>query len=353
LQTHKENVMKELRQLAGALVVGLALFADGTAHVQQPAAVAAPKDIAPGSITYDDVPYPHPVQYLSFATQGQDVRMAYMDVPPLGSPNGHVIVLFHGFNFGGFYFEEPINVLRKEGFRVVVPDQIGFGRSSKPVITYTFADMSINTRRLLASLKIEKAMIIGHSMGGMLATRFAALYPGVVERAVICNPIRLVDHRFDRPIPSIDERYTQRLNATYQNFRATITGYFSHNPAAWKLEYERYVRIVYAPTLGADWPRYAMVQALTQQMLDLDPVIYDWPNIKVPTLAIGGAEDKVGADSPAQFQARMKDLADTIQDHKGRLTLIAGVGHVPHLEAPEKFYPPLLAFLKEGVAPKP
>lgn len=338
--------------MTGVLIgATLALSFSSHAQGQQQPAPPVPKDVMPGSITYDDVPYPYPVQYLPFSTQGQEVRMAYMDVPPLGSPNGHVVVLMHGFNFGGFYFEDPINVLRKEGFRVVVPDQIGFGRSSKPIITYTFNDLAIHTKRLLASLKIEKAMIVGHSMGGMLATRFAALYPDTVERAVICNPIRLVDHRFDRALPGIDDRYTSRLNWTYLNFRATITGYFSHSPAAWKPEYERYVRIIYAPSLSADWPRYAMVQALTQQMLDFDPVIYDWPSIKVPTLAIGGAEDTVGADNAVQFKARMKDLVDTIPDHKGRLVLIPGVGHVPHFEAPEKFYPPLLAFLKEGVTP--
>jgi hypothetical protein len=45
----------------------------------------------------------------------------------------------------------------------------------------------------------------------------------------------------------------------------------------------------------------------------------------------------------------MKVLADTIPNGKGKLHLIAGLGHVPHLEAPEKTIPPLVAFLKEGV----
>ena len=54
-------------------------------------------------------------------------------------------------NFGGFYFEGPINVLRKEGYRVIVPDQIGFGRSSKPIIPYNFHDMARNTRQLLST----------------------------------------------------------------------------------------------------------------------------------------------------------------------------------------------------------
>ena len=54
----------------------------------------APTDVKPGSITYDEVPYPYPVSYLPLTMYGQDVRMAYMDIPPAGSPNGRVVVLF-------------------------------------------------------------------------------------------------------------------------------------------------------------------------------------------------------------------------------------------------------------------
>src|ERR1022692_5175251 len=68
----------------------------------------APTDVKPGSITYDEIPYPYPVAYLPLTLYGQDVRMAYMDVPPAGTANGRTVVLFHGMNFGGFYFGGPI-----------------------------------------------------------------------------------------------------------------------------------------------------------------------------------------------------------------------------------------------------
>src|SRR5258708_4355454 len=69
---------------------------------QRPAASAskAPTDIEPGSITYEGIPYPYPVSYLPLTLYGQDVRMAYMDVPPAGQPNGRTVVLLHGMNFG-------------------------------------------------------------------------------------------------------------------------------------------------------------------------------------------------------------------------------------------------------------
>ena len=59
----------------------------------------APTDVKPGSITYDDIAYPYPVLYLPLTMYGQDVRMAYMDVPPNGPPNGRTVVLLHGMNF--------------------------------------------------------------------------------------------------------------------------------------------------------------------------------------------------------------------------------------------------------------
>jgi pimeloyl-ACP methyl ester carboxylesterase len=111
----------------------------------QAPAVKAPSDVKPGSITYEEVPYPYPVSYLPLTMYGQDVRMAYMDVPPAGQPNGRTVVLLHGMNFGGFYFGGPIELLRNAGFRVVAPDQIGFGRSSKPIIPYNFHDMAANS----------------------------------------------------------------------------------------------------------------------------------------------------------------------------------------------------------------
>ena len=324
------------------LVAGLTVFG-GAALAQSPP--PTPTDVVPGSITCEDVPYPHPVSYMPLTLYGQDIRLAYMDVAPQGTPNGKTVMLFHGMNFAGFYWGGPIEALRKEGFRVVVPDQIGFGRSSKPIMPYNFMDMARNSKLLLDHLKIDKAMIVGHSMGGMLAARFATQYPGVTERVVIYNPIGLNDGRYDGAWGSIDDAYKRQLNTTYQNIYAGIYTYFSHDPKAWKPEFEKYVRIRYAWTLSGDWPRYAMVQTLIQRMPYQDPVVYDWAHIKAPTLAFGGQEDR----PRGQFAERMKFIADSVPNGNGRVHLLPGIGHVPHFEAPEKTYPPLIAFLKEGL----
>ena len=314
--------------------------------------VPTPTDVKPGGITCDECPYPYPSSYLTISVYTQDVRIAYMDVAPQGTPNGHTAMLLHGNNFGGFYFKAIIDGLTKEGFRVIVPDQIGYGRSSKPIAPYNFNTQARNTWLLLQSLKIDKVMVIGHSMGGMLAARFATQYPNAVERVVIYNPIGLTDGRYDRPMPNIDDAYRNTLTTTdYQSIRAGLSRYVAHNPKAWNQEFETYTRVRYSWTLSADWPRLAMVQALIGQMLYQDPVVYDWAHIQVPTLAFGGADDLL-LGTAAAFQERMAYIAKTIPNGNGKLLLLPGLGHVPHLEAPEKVLPPLVEFLKAGLTAK-
>src|ERR1700742_724437 len=133
------------------------------------------------SITLENVKYPYPVKLLPIKPENQDIRMAYMDIKPANA-NGKAVMLFHGKNFGGYYWTDVIRALSAKGYRVVVPDQVGFGKSSKPFIHYSFHEFARYNKALLDTLGIKKAIVLGHSMGGMLATRFTLMYPDVVEK---------------------------------------------------------------------------------------------------------------------------------------------------------------------------
>lgn len=311
------------------------LLACGAAFAQT---AKAPADVKPGSITYEDVAYPFAVSYLPLTVYGQDVRMAYMDVAPSAAANGHTVVLLHGMNFGGFYFGGPIEALRGAGFRVIVPDQIGFGRSSKPVIPYNFHDMALNTRTLLEKLGVTRVYVVGHSMGGMLAARFAANYPDITERVVLYDPIGLTDVRWQQPWHSAEEEYKTALaRSNDQAWQMALTSIQRYFPDAWKPEYEKYVRILYAPTLSGDYPNLAMARAIYRQMPYLDPVVHDWEHIKAKALVMGGEKDG------QNFPALAKHIADTIPG--AELKLFPELGHVPHIQAPDLFNAELLRFL--------
>lgn len=343
------NILRMPRPRIYPLLAILA-FAAASAWAQgEPATTwPTPNDIRPGSISCEECPYPYPSSYLPLNLYGQDLRLAYMDVQPQGNANGKTVLLLHGNNFGGFYFSNVIEALRKEGFRVVVPDQIGWGRSSKPAIPYNFHDMAANTRKLLEALGIPKVMVVGHSMGGMAAARFATQNPEMTERVVLYNPIGVNDARIARRAPDLNETYKQTLGASYASVKAVLFRYVGHKPSAWNEQFETYTRVRYATTLGSEWPRLAMAQALITQMLYVDQVVNDWARIQVPTLAFGGAEDLL-AGPASVFQERMRFIAAAVPNGQGRVLLLPGLGHVPHLEAPERTMPPLIAFLKEGV----
>ena len=318
-------------------VVGLTLAASWAAAQgsAQPAPMKAPPDAKAFSPTLEDVPYPYPVRTLPLTMYGHDVRMAYMDVTPAAAANGRTVVLLHGMNFYGEYWSNVIEVLRNEGFRVVVPDQVGFGRSSKPIMPYTLSDMAFNTHKLLETLGVPRANIVGHSMGGMVAARFAMLYPDSTERLVLYNQIGLTDARLQRPPTPLDEVYKQVLGQGYDAVYRGIARYFVNGVP--KVA-EKYITRQYGWTLSGNWPQAAMVRALVQQMVYEDPVVYDWAHIKAKTLEIGGDKDGVG------FPELAKHVAQTIPDCT--LVLLPNVGHVPHFEAPEKFFPELVKFLR-------
>ena len=320
-------------------IIAFAISSLGVSTVPNVAHAQAPADYGPVSANVAEIPYPHPVSAFAFKLYGKDVQMAYMDVKPTGAPNDQTVVLLHGFNFFGEAWASTITVLTREGFRVIVPDQIGFGRSSKPEIPYTFNDMALNTRRLLRSLGVEQANIVGHSMGGMLASRFAMLFPTMTTRLVLVNQIGLTDARPGRVPHYLDDAYRADSNGalanrTYEQVRQSITRYF----VTWKPEYEKYVRIHWGWTQSPDWSWFSKIRGALTQMLSAETVVYDWQNIKSKTLVIGGARD-----TPS-YPAQAKHVAESIPG--AQLELIDNVGHVPQFESPEIFHAKLVAFLK-------
>jgi pimeloyl-ACP methyl ester carboxylesterase len=314
--------------------LGLLSLAAGTAAgAQVRPAPSPPEPARPVSINLEDVEYPFPVQYLHFELYGEDVRMAFMDVAPAGNPVGRTVVLLHGLNFFGEYWGGTIEALRREGFRVVAVDQIGFGRSSKPIIPYTLGDHAANTRRLFEHLGIREAAVVGHSFGGMLATRFALFYPETTSHLVTVNQIGLTDMRLERPWRYTDEVYREELGRDLSAIRNTFVRYY----VQWRPEFERHIRIHHGWTLSPDWPRLARIRALNRQVIFAEPVVYDWPHIRPRTLVIGGE-----VDGP-NFPALARNVAQTIPN--AEIVLFPNVGHNPHLEAPERFHPALIRFL--------
>lgn len=297
-----------------------------------------PEDWGPVSASMVEIPYPHPVEYMPVTHFGQEGLKAYMDVAPTGEANGQAVMLFHGMNFAGLGFAPTIEALTDAGFRVVVPDRIGYGRSSKMDIPYNLHIFASDSKKLLDHLDIEEAAIVGHSMGGMLAARFAMTYPDTTTHVVLVNQIGMTDQRQSRPWRDIEEAAEGvRENTSYQSILANHMRYYNTEI---KPEYLEFVRYQYGQTLTSEWPRLARIRAWQQAILYFDPVVYDWQHIDTKALVLGGADDRLTSDFAGQ--ARM--VAETLPN--AELNLYPGIGHNPHFENPEQYHTDLIEFLR-------
>lgn len=295
--------------------------------------------------------YPRPVRIFALHDQRQDLKMAYVLAEPV-TPNGRTVLLLHGKNFSAAYWEPTIRALAGKGFRVVAPDQIGFGKSSKPAAyQFSFHALARNTRALLDAIPIEKVSVIGHSMGGMLAARFALLYPDAVEKLVLMNPIGLEDWKTVVPYKSVEELYASELKATPESIRAyEKENYFAGN---WKPEYEPLIEIPAGWTRHPDYARVAWNSALTTDMVFTQPVLYEFPLLRVPTLLIIGQRDRTAvgkAWAPESAKATLGDYpalgrkaARSIPG--ARLVELRDAGHLPQVEAFDDTMKAVLDFL--------
>ena len=316
-------------------------------------ATAQDKKPEASELRLENIEYPFPVSEITLNIQGQNLIMAYMDLKPQ-KPNGKTVMLLHGKNFCGAYWEQTAKDLAKEGYRVIMPDQIGFGKSSKVAnIQYSFQLLAENTKAVLDKLGITKVSVLGHSMGGMLATRFALMYPEVTEKLILENPIGLEDWKVVVPYQSVDDWYKNELEQDYEKIKNYQLKFYYDGK--WKPEYDRWVNILAGWTLNKDYPVIAKNSALTYDMIFTQPVCYEFENLTVPTLLIIGQRDRTAlgkAKAPKEVQ---DDLGN--YPKLGRLTAakiknstlaeIDGIGHLPHIEAYEKFIEPLKDFLKK------
>jgi len=303
---------------------------------------------APLDLRLSTWPYPYPTHEFKTQLQGQAVSMVYMDQAAQGKQRG-VVVLFHGKNFSSDYWAQTIAALTQAGYRVIAPDQIGFGKSSKPDVDYHFDELAANTKILLTYLKIKHVNVIANSMGGMLGVRFSILYPSMVEKLVLENPLGLEDYSKDIPPQTNANLLKLEMAQTEMSYRRFLQSYFP----SWKPEYERFIEVYVRVQKGADYPAYAKASVLTYQMIDRQPVVGDLPNLKMPVLLVIGQKDKTVFGRRFAPPEAIKALGNfpelgrkaAVAIPNAKLVPIENIGHVPHIETPDYFNQIVLQFL--------
>ena len=320
-----------------------------------PAMAAAAPSYGPELQGFD---YPYPVRHFGFSSQGEQLQMAYMDVQDASIARG-TAVLLHGKNFCGATWEATIKILSSACYGVVVPDQIGFCKSSKPAhYQYSFQELARNTHALLASLGIIGAIVIGHCTGGMLGVRYALMYPQQVGQLLLVDPIGLEDWKAEGvPSQSVDEWYARELKTSADGIRRYEQE--TYYAGEWRPEYDRWVEMLAGMYRGAGREIVAWNSALLYDMMYTQPVFYEFGKLAVPTVLFIGDKDTtaIGKDmAPPDLRAKLGNYpelgkrAAALIPH-AKLIEFPTLGHAPQMQDSAAFHKALmeaLAVSEEG-----
>jgi len=314
------------------------------------ASAADPVPREPYGIGLEGFAYPYPVSLLPLVNDGEQVRMAYMDVAP-AQPNGRTVVLLHGRNFPSSYWAPVVKTLTDAGYRVVVPDQIGFGKSSKPTGELHFDTLARNTIALLDSLHIAKADIVAHSLGGMLAVRIARAYPDRIAHLVLAAPIGLEDYRLYVPPTPTEKFFDNEDKLTADGYRKQLeTNYSLKLPPD---QVTPFIDARFNIKGAADYPRWLRAFVSSAQMIYREPVVHEIPLITQPTLFVMGADDHNAPGRPNAPEALRPQMGQNAELARAlaakmpdaRAEVIPNTGHLVFLEARARFDELMLAFL--------
>ncbi len=332
------------------LVLGIALLP----AVLLPAVAARADDgnavREPYGIGLEGFAYPYPVAMLDLVNDGEPVRMAYMDVAP-ATPNGRAVLLLHGRNFPSSYWAPVIRTLTSAGYRVIVPDQVGFGKSSKPQGELHFDTLARNTLALLDHLKLAEVDVVAHSLGGMLAVRLVRAAPDRVRHLLLAAPIGLEDYRLYVPPTPTEKILDNEDRLTPEAYRKQLVTNYSLTlpPEA----ITPFIDARFNIKGAADYPRWLRAFVSSAQMIYREPVAHEIALIERPTLIVMGENDHNApgrANAPESLRPKMGHNADLAKQLAGRMAnarvdVIAGVGHLVFHEAPAPFDAAMLAFL--------
>jgi pimeloyl-ACP methyl ester carboxylesterase len=277
--------------------------------------------------------FPHTLQTSSVQTEGTAIvygaKIHYVE-----AGSGPVVVLLHGLGGNAMNWAFNIAPLAHK-YRVVVPDQIGFGQSDKPLINYRIATYVDFLDAFLKELKIERASLVGNSMGGWVAASFALAHPEKVEKLV------LVDAAGFAFAQGFDTSQLIKLNPSTREGMKELVSHVFYNKLIFMSD--GFINASLAARINAGDGH--TIRSITESIIRREDILDKRLSaIKQPTLIIWGRED--GLLPLADGQRFQKEIAGA------QLLVFDQCGHVPQVEKALEFNAAVLRFLASTTQPK-
>src|ERR1051325_8915998 len=243
--------------------------------------------------------------------------------------SGPTVILLHGL--GGSTQAWMFNIAPlAEKYHVVVPDQIGFGKSDKPLVNYRIRTYVDFLDQFCKQLKIERASLVGNSMGGWIAAAFTAAFPDRVDKLV------LVDAAGYAPPKDLDTRTFYSLNPTTREGMKVLAAKVFYNKLF--LTDAAIDQAIAARLAAGDG---YTIKSITESIIRGEDFLDDTvKTIKQPTLIVWGRQD--GLVSLSEGEHFNKDISGS------KLIVFDQCGHVPPVEKPGEFNAVVIKFLTEA-----
>ena len=269
------------------------------------------------------------VAVLASAQTSKETTVFGQKIHYVEAGSGPTVILLHGLGGSSEVWQFNLTALT-EKYHVVVPDQIGFGKSDKPLVNYRIRTYVDFLDQFCKQLKIERPSLVGNSMGGWIATAFTAAFPDRVDKLV------LVDAAGYAPPKDIDTRTFYALNPTTREGTRVLLGKVFYNKL---FQTDAAVEQAIASRLAAG-DGYT-INRITESIIRGEDFLDDAvKTIKRPTLIIWGRQD--GLVPLAEGEHFNKDIAGS------KLVVIDQCGHMPQIEKPAEFNAAVLKFLGDG-----
>lgn len=247
----------------------------------------------------------------------------------LEAGSGPNLILLHGLGGSSQVWQYNIGPLA-EKFHVFVPDQIGFGKSDKPLVNYRIRTYVDFLDQFCKQLRITRLTLIGNSMGGWIAAIYAATYPDRVDRLV------LADAAGYAPPKAFDTRAFYGLNPTTREGMKVLVAKVFYNKAFLSdaaIDQSMAARLA----AGDGYTIKSITESIIRGEDFLDDIV---KTIKQPTLLVWGRED--GLIPLSEGERFHKDIAGST------LVVFDQCGHVPNIEKAGEFNAAVLKFLSGG-----
>lgn len=235
---------------------------------------------------------------------------------------GVPILVLHGWGVGSESWVGVAELMAKEGYRVIVPDMPGFGKSAVPEKPWTVDDYVEWVKDFADKLEMDGFILIGHSFGGQVAAKFCAICPKKVDKLVLCAAAVVRKPRLGSR--QILAKYLAKTKIIFQNIPFGI--------------YPVLRKIVYRIAGTRDYAQLQGVMAQTFLNVVGESVIESAKRIKTPTLIVWGDKDR---ETPTEDA---REINNAIAG--SRLEIIPDAGHKLHRTHAQILAEKIINFLK-------